>query len=107
MMRRFFKIEISKSFVIVFNIMSCVICNADWTSFSIRPTDIGKSPAEIIKNSKYGDCCSMICALEKNELLIKKHGGVERTVVGTSGRKYVVVVPVAPKSKEDRTEITL
>ena len=45
--------------------------------------------------------------LEKNELLIKKHGGVERTVVGTSGRKYVVVVPAAPKSKEDRTEITL
>jgi len=89
--------------------MSCVICDASWVEFSIRPQDIGKSPEEIIKNSKYGDCCSMICSLEKNELLIKKYGGIEKTVTGMSGNKYKIIIPIQ-KSSEDKvavSEITL
>ena len=89
--------------------MSCVICNAGWVEFSIRPTDIGKSPEEIIKNSKYGDCCSMMCSLEKNELLVKKNGGIERTVTGMSGNKYKIIVPIkkSPEDKVTVSEITL
>ena len=33
--------------------MSCVICDASWVEFSIRPQDIGKSPEEIIKNKSF------------------------------------------------------
>ena len=50
--------------------MQCIICGG--TSFSIRVSDIQKSRKEQIKNSKYGDCCCLSCALKKvkNLLLI-------------------------------------
>ena len=58
--------------------MQCIICGG--TSFSIRASDIQKTRQEQIKNSKYGDCCCLSCALKKSQTLIAYHGYNEKKV---------------------------
>ena len=71
--------------------MECVICGG--TSFSIRSSDIKKSRDIQIKNSKYGDCCSLSCAFKKSQKLVAYHGYRKSKIKDISGIEYIVQVP--------------
>ena len=75
--------------------MQCVICAG--TSFSIRASDFQKSRQEQIKNSKYGDCCCLSCALKKSQKLIAYHGYDEKKVLDISGNEYTLKIPMSYK----------
>ena len=75
--------------------MQCVICAG--TSFSIRASDFQKTRQEQIKNSKYGDCCCLSCALKKSQKLIAYHGYNEKKVLDISGTEYTIKVPMSYK----------
>ena len=71
--------------------MNCVVCGG--SEFSMRISDVNKPPEE--RYSKYGDCCSMICALRKSDLKFKKNPGKfeEITLKSSSGESYILNVP--------------
>ena len=81
--------------------MQCVICKG--TSFSVRPSDINKRPVE--RYSKYGDCCSMICALRKTTAAFRKDPTKYKGVkLEGCGKTYIVMIPdteARPAEKKD------
>ena len=70
--------------------MQCIVCGG--TSFSIRTCDIGKSRQEQIRNSKYGDCCSLACAFKKSQRLIAHNGYTVKNIV------YLLILLILFKS---------
>ena len=83
--------------------MQCVICKG--TAFSVRPSDINKPPAE--RYSKYGDCCSMVCALRKTTAAFRKdperYKGLK---LEGCGKTYIVMVPDAESPKSPKASFT-
>ena len=77
--------------------MNCIVCNG--SNFSIRLSDFNKPPEE--RYSKYGDCCSMICALRKTDMKFQKNPEKFEQVIlkCESGEEYIVTVP-----KKDQEE---
>jgi len=71
--------------------MRCIICGG--TSFSIRLSDLDKSREEQIKNSKYGDCCSLSCAFKKSQRLVANNGYTKEIYKVSPTKTYVVQVP--------------
>lgn len=71
--------------------MRCIICGG--TSFSIRLSDLDKSREEQIKNSKYGDCCSLSCAFKKSQRLVVNNGYTKEIYKVSPTKTYVVQVP--------------
>lgn len=71
--------------------MRCIICGG--TSFSIRSSDIGKSREQQFANSKYGDCCSLSCALKKSQRLIAHNGFTLKKYSVSPNSTYVVKIP--------------
>ena len=70
--------------------MQCVICKG--TAFSVRPSDMNKPPLE--RYSKYGDCCSMICALRKTTAAFRKDPTKYKGLkLEGCGETYIVMVP--------------
>ena len=75
--------------------MQCIICGG--TSFSIRVSDIQIPRDEQSKNSKYGDCCCLSCALKKSQTLIAYHGYDEKKITDISGTEYIFKMPMSYK----------
>ena len=71
--------------------MRCIICGG--TSFSIRLSDLDKSREEQIKNSKYGDCCSLSCAFKKSQRLVANNGYTKEIYKVSPTKTYVVQIP--------------
>ena len=71
--------------------MRCIICGG--TSFSIRLSDLDKSREEQIKNSKYGDCCSLSCAFKKSQRLVANNGYTKEIYKVSPTKTYIVQVP--------------
>jgi len=71
--------------------MRCIICGG--TSFSIRLSDLDKPREEQIKNSKYGDSCSLNCALKKSQRLVANNGYTKKIYRVSPTKTYIVQVP--------------
>jgi len=78
--------------------MKCVVCKG--TEFSVRPSDLTKPENE--RYSRYGDCCSLSCAMQKMDLELKNHPEKFEKVIfkGVSGEEYIVNVPKKPTSSK-------
>ena len=85
--------------------MKCVVCGGG--HFSIRLSDINKPENE--RYSKYGDCCSFICALKKVTLEVKENPDhfEEVTLTGTNSAKYSIKVPIRDKKNTVSEENTV
>jgi len=80
--------------------MQCIVCGG--TSFSIRTCDIGKSRQEQIRNSKYGDCCSLACAFKKSQRLIAHNGYTVKKYSVSPNSTYIVQIPNSSPIKETK-----
>jgi len=71
--------------------MKCVICGG--SAFSMSPKAFNLPPEEQIKYTKYGDCCCLMCALRKSELLIAQNGS-KKIIIKNKKERYMIFVPL-------------
>ena len=64
----------------------CIVCKG--TRFNIKINELHLPEEE--RTYRYGDCCCLVCAINYNEIMIKKEPKKTETVIiiDSSGNKY-------------------